>query len=579
MLRNNNIRELILYSVRYKKSLMIVMFSLSIVALALLSIGFVFRYLIDYGLSNNNSVEINNSIYLLIGLIIIFSVGSFLRSYFINSVALNISSKIKLDAYKNLLKQDVIVFENLKIGNLISILSTDVELVNNLIVTSLSFLIRNSIMLFGALILMFFNSVKLSLMVVVTIPLILLPLIKLSKSIRQMSKISLEKQGNLSANIEETISGIRTISAFNKQQYMAQKFISKVDEYIDFSSLRLKYRSIFFASAIACVAGAITFIIWMGSVDIISGNITSGQMMSFIYYAIIVGFSAGGILETVSELQIPLAALDRLLELKCLNKLDNDTIENKDFSSIESINFNKVKFSYPSRPENLILDSISLNIERGKFTAIIGKSGSGKSTILQLLVKFYDNYSGIIKINDKINLELIDPQYIRAKIAYVEQDPSIFSGTFRSNIELANPDISDSKIDKILQLCGLKDLVSNMKDGINTEIGQKGVRLSGGQQQRIAIARALAYDPEILLLDEATSALDNESEKEILANIKKFMKKKTIVSITHRVASIEDADNILLIDKGNLVAEGKHSKLIQNSDLYKILHQQGINNN
>ena len=570
---SNNLKIITSYIAQHKKSLIVVLIALLSVATATLSVGYVFRRLIDNGLGQNQAEEIHNSIYLIIILICVFAFGSFLRSYFINVIALKVVSQLKADTYRNLLRNDIVTFEDLKIGDIISRLSTDIETIGGMIINFLSFFIRNIIMLIGAVSLMFIQSPKLSLLVIISIPVLLFPLLRLSKHVRKLSKTVLEEQSALASNVEETFAQVRTLYSYNQQEFSANKFDNKITSYIKHASLRLRLRSMFFALAISVIAASITSVIWIGSLDILSGSISSGQMVSFIYYAIMVGVSAGGLAELFSELQGPFAALERVLELKNLDhdikpsEIKHLTLDNY------NIKFDKVIFSYPSRPDIQSLKEISFDIKQGQFTGIVGRSGSGKSTLMQLVLKFYKHQAGQITIGGS-EIEHISSDIIRSKIAYVEQYPAIFSGTIRSNIAFSKPSASEDEIEKIAELCGILEFTKDLELGIDAEIGEKGVRISGGQKQRIAIARALLYAPEILLLDEATSALDNESEKQILQNINKIMPDKTIISIAHRISSIESADNILVIDQGALAGSGKHNQLLKASEIYSLLYKE-----
>ncbi|RTK92659.1 MAG: ATP-binding cassette domain-containing protein [Rickettsiales bacterium] len=575
MKAGNNIKELARYLYSHVYALIIVLISLLSVTLSLLLIGYVFRHLIDGGVVQDKIEIIHHSIYIICILIAIFALGSFFRSYYINLITLKVISKIKADTYKNLLKSDIAIFENLKIGDIISRLSTDADLVGNLIVNFLSFFIRNSIMLMGAIIMMFLQSPKLSCLVIMSIPIILLPIIRLSKFVRYLSKKVLEEQSLFVSNVEENFSGIRTLYAYNQQEHTLIQLNNKIDHYISQASVRLKYRSLFFALAITLISGSIITIIWIGSLDIIKGSMSSGEMISFIYYAIMVGMSAGGIAELFSEIQSPLAALDRVFELKEMKSNIQVEQNRKIINFNHNIRFDKVTFAYPARPDNIILNNIELEIKHGIFTAIVGRSGAGKSTLLQLLLKFYNPQQGNILIGNE-NIDQLNSDSVRSKIAYVEQNPIIFSGSIRSNIIFANPSANDETIEKIVDICGIRQFASQLEHGLDTEIGERGVRLSGGQKQKINIARALIYSPEILLLDEAMSALDSDSESEILKNIETIFKNKTVISIAHRISSIENADEILVIDQGKIIDIGSHEQLLESSKIYNLLYKEQL---
>lgn len=573
---DNNLKYLARYVAQHIKSLIIVLVALLSVVASLLAIGFIFRKLVDYGFGGDQISEIHASVYLISLLISIFSIGSFFRSFFINVIAVKVISELKSATYSNLLKAGLIQFEDLKIGDILSRLGPDIEAIGSLIINFLSFFIRNSIMLCGAIILMFVQSPKLSLLVLVSIPVLLFPLLKLSKHIRKLSQEVLAEQASLAANIEESLTGIRTLYAYNQQEFTAVQFDNRIKSYIKHASIRLKLRSLFFALAIAIITSSITVVIWISSIDILEGSMSSGQMISFIYYAIIVGISAGGIAELFSELQGPLAALDRVFELKNLDHVIKPKYASRLIGNNYTIKFDKVVFAYPSRPDITALDNISFEIQQGKFTGIVGSSGSGKSTLMQLLLKFYNNQSGKISIGEN-DIKTLHDKIIRSKISYVEQHPTIFSGTIRSNITFSKPQASDREVERVVNICEISDFAKNLRQGLDTEIGEKGVRVSGGQKQRIAIARALLYNPEILLLDEATSALDNDSEKKILQNVRVFMKGRSIISIAHRISSIENADEILVINRGILVSQGNHRELLSNSKIYNILYKEQEN--
>lgn len=579
---NNNIRTLLGYLKTHKTNLAIVFFSLFVVSLSLLGVGTVFRYLIDHGLADNQLSSINHSIFLISLLITIFALASFFRSYSINLVTEKIISQIRSDSYKKLLSLEIATFEELKIGDIISRLSSDLESVGTLITNFLSFFIRNSIMLFGAIVLMFFQSPKLSLLVIFSLPVLLGPLLRLSKHVRSISKKVMFEKSELACFIEESFSGIRTLYSFNQQNHAEERFDEKIATYIKHSSKRLRLRSLFFALAIIAIAGSITVVIWVGSMDIIGGKMTSGQMISFIYYAMIAGMSAGGIAELFSEIQGPLGALDRVFDLQAEpqfsypSNITQDNHHNFNLPQNYDLSFENVSFSYPSRPDILALNNISFYIKQNQFTAIVGKSGSGKSTIMQLILKFYQHQNGKIRISNN-DLNSYDSCDVRSIIAYTPQDPDIFSGTIRYNIMFSRPTANNEEVNEVVHLCGIDKFIEHLPNGIDTEIGEKGVRMSGGQKQRIAIARALLYKPEILLLDEATSALDSESEKEILDNVKRVMRGKTIISIAHRISSVQEFDHILVIDSGKLSNSGTHLNLLKTSDIYNNLYKKSIN--
>jgi len=549
------------------------MISLLSVSLSLLLIGNVFRNLVDKGLSEDHIISVNKSILYICILIVILSIASFFRSYFINNVAEKVSNQIKQEAYSNLINYEITAFEELKIGDIISRLTSDIDQIAKLIVNFLSFFIRNSVMLIGSIILMFFESFKLASIVIITIPLLLIPIIKFGKHVKALSRKALESQSLLASDIDESFNNIKTIHAFGGQPAKINEFNNLLQDYLSYCADRLKIRALFFAFSMAFIFLGVTLVIWIGALDIVKGNLSSGQIISFIYYAIIAGFSSGGIFELLSEIHLPLAALERIVTI-----IDKSPIAHNNYLTLKpansiSLEFKNVNFFYLSRPNLKIINNISFKIDAGKFIGIVGRSGSGKSTLMQLLLRFYHQESGVIFINDQ-DIATLNIAEIRKLIAYVPQEASIFSGTIKSNIMFGNSEALEEEIIEIIKITGIAEFADKIPDGINAKIGEKGVRLSGGQKQRIALARALLRKPQILLLDEAMSAIDMMSEQKLLRSIRKIMKGKIIISIAHRISSIESADNILIIDKGTLEAEGTHNYLLQTSELYRTIYRE-----
>lgn len=593
-----NLKRLVSYLTAHKIDLIIVMISLFCVSAALLALGQTLRSLIDNGLSNEHFLAVNQEILTICLIILIFSISSFFRSYNINNVAKKVTNHIRLDAFNKLINREIAYFEDQNINHIISKLTIDVDLIEKLITNLLSFFIRNFVMLLGSLILMFMQSYKLAAIVTLSVPLVLLPLLKMGKQVKYLAKQAAEVQSNLLSILIESLTYIRIIYSFNQQDNRALLLKTATEKYLHTTAGQLKTRSIFFSFAISTILLLITFVIWIGSNDILSGNISSGKMLSFIYYAILAGFSAGGIAEVISEIQSPLTALERVLSLiDNDNDINNsnafifsvesqlplqpkplinfyhdngsDNIANSSFIS-QLVEFKCVNFCYPTRSDILSIKNISLSFYRDSFVGIIGPSGAGKSTIAQLMLKFYYPSSGLIMINNQNILE-IDTGYLRSMIAYVPQEPGMFLGTIRYNILLSKPEASQEEINLVAEISGVSAFANSFEHKLDTEIGQFGAKLSGGQKQRIAIARALLCQPQILILDEATSSIDNEGEQKILSQIKLFMKDKLIISIAHRISSLNYADQIIVIENGTVTAYGNQAHLASISSFYQNL--------
>ncbi|RYE06133.1 MAG: ATP-binding cassette domain-containing protein [Rickettsiaceae bacterium] len=579
-----NLKRLGGYLASYKIDLSIVMISLCCVSAALLILGQILKRLIDNGLGTSQFLIVNQEILTICLVILIFGISSFFRSYNINNITAKVTNQIRLDAFNKLINREVVYFEAENINHIVSKLTLDIELLAKLITNLLSFFIRNFIMLLGALVLMFMQSYKLAAIVTLSVPLILLPLLKIGKLVKFSTKRAAESQDNLLSILAESLTHIRVIHSFNQQSNRISVFKDSTKQYLHITANKIKTRSIFFSSAISVVLLSITFVIWIGSKDILLGNISAGKMLSFIYYAILAGSSAGGIAEVISEIQSPLLALERILLLidddnlviqenkfllkpKLLMNIDNVFALN---SAVQLVEFRNVSFCYPTRPTISSIKNVSFSFNCPSFIGIIGPSGAGKSTIAQLMLKFYHPDSGSILINNT-DISQIDTNSLRSMIAYVPQEPSMFLGTIRHNILLSKPDASKEEIDLVADISGVSTFTNSFEHKLDTEIGQFGVKLSGGQKQRIAIARALLFKPQILILDEATSSIDSESEQKILSQIKLLMANKMVISIAHRISSLSYADQIIIIDNGVVTACGNQEYLANMSNFYSNL--------
>ncbi len=553
MVNRTAVYKLYAHLFKFKLQLLIALIALTIVSFSLLSLGTLARKLIDSGLASGDIDLINHDITIIFYYICIFIIGSFFRSFYINLIADNIASSIKLEVYSNFLNLNLTKFELLKPAEMLSGLSADIETIKNLIINSLSFLVRNAIMLVGGIIMMILSSPKLAGIILATTPVAVILLIYLSRKMRSMSKKALDGSSEIISAIEESLLGVRTIFAFNQKDTFISNFAKQINSYNALSKDRLKFRSLFFASSIFMISAIILLVIWAGVQDIAKGAITSGEVIAFVFYAMLSGFSAGGIAEVITQIYVPLEALDRLYKLfeekapfskhsQAMNTEDNLNPE-KNVTSITSIKFANIRFAYPLNPDNLIFTNLNLSIDKPGFYGLTGPSGFGKSTIMQLLIKFYPPLEGDIFINN-IHINEIDEVYLRSLITYAEQEPTIFSGSIFENIKLSSPDSSDEQVIKVAKICGVIEFADKFPDKIHSKISFGGKNLSGGQKQRINLARCLLKKPLILLLDEATSALDTESEKKIMSNILNFMQGKIVISIAHRKSSLINANYI-----------------------------------
>jgi ATP-binding cassette subfamily B protein len=568
----NLLRQFAKFLAPYKAKIILVLLSLSVISALILSFGTALRILVDKGLSNTEELHRITMYCLLIGIGI--SLASFLRSYNINSLCERVVSDIRLRAYSSIIFEKPAYFEVRKTSDLISRLTNDTLLISNIIADVFSFALRNCLMALGGLALMFHVSFKLTSIMVAFLAIIIPVVIIFGKKVRTLARITQEKTAILTSDIEETFNAIKTIQAFNSENRKINQFQGLSSNLLAAALKRLKYRSLFFSFVIMVIISSIIMILWIGINDIIVGNITAGELLSFLYFAAQTSVSIGGISDIFSEIQRAFAAMERVFELikkndRTCSKYDEVLLTNYD------VNFRNIDYSYPTRPQAIILKNFSIYITQGEFIGIVGKSGSGKSTLFQLLLRFFETVNGEIIIGGH-NITNMPVSQLRNIFAIVPQEPYIFSATARENILVAKPEASEEELIEAAKLAGIYDYFNSLPEKLDSFLGEKGVRLSGGQKQRIAIARAILRKPQILLLDEATSALDSTNEAKVLESLRNIMKGKTIISIAHRIDTIKDSSKIYVIDEGIIAAAGTHEELLESSELYKKLSYKGF---
>ena len=416
------------------------------------------------------------------------------------------------------------------------------------------------------------TSAKLTGLVVLVVPLVLVPILTFGRRVRRLSRDSQDRIADVGAYVDETLYGIRTVQAFGHEALEERAFRGKVEDAFRTSIRRVAARALLTAVVILMVFGAVGVILWVGGHDVLAGRISPGELSSFVFYAVTVAGSTGAISEVIGDLQRAAGATERLFDL-----LSREP-EIKAPPSPEPlpepaqgrIAFEAVRFHYPSRPDESALEDFTLTVEPGESVALVGPSGAGKTTVIQMLLRFYDPQEGAIRL-DGVELRQADPGALRARIGLVPQDPVIFSADACTNIRYGRPDATDEEIRAAADAAHALEFIEALPEGFDTFLGEKGVRLSGGQRQRIAIARAILRDPAVLLLDEATSALDAESERVVQEALTRLMRGRTTLVIAHRLATVQNVDRIAVMDGGRLVASGKHSELIAQGGLYARL--------
>ena len=554
----------------YKARLVWTFFSLILVAISIMLLGEALKDFVN--LDKTNIKNINKSIFRIVCLILIFGIGSFFRSFYINFLSEQVVNNIRVDLFDRLLKLNISFYDSASISEIMLKITNNCELIGNIIINTFSFLIRNIVIVIFGISMMFYQSILLASTTLLLFSFILFPILFFGKILKKTTKNMIEMLNKISSTIEEILSNIRLVYVFGQSNNILKDIRKQTNSYMDLNKKRTRLRSLFFSCSITSILLFIVFVIWIGTINISKGYFTSGELIAFLFYSITVSFSLSGIIESISEFQKYLTASEQIFEL-----MDSKSIETHNKSDIlnlpnklYSISFNNVTFAYPSRPENKILDNISFEIKSGDIIGIVGKSGFGKSTLIQLLLKFYSIDSGSILVNN-INIDNINTDYLRSLISYTSQETYVFSSTIFDNIKFADQNQSDEEIYKAAQIALIDEFTNDFKDGLYTKIGNKGIQLSGGQRQRIAIARSLIRKPEILILDESTNALDSIVEGKIFDNIKSEMRDKIIIMIGHRSKIMEQATKIFVVENGSIIESGTHSDLLSKSKLYQKL--------
>jgi ATP-binding cassette subfamily B protein len=405
------------------------------------------------------------------------------------------------------------------------------------------------------------------------VPLSVIPIIVIGRKVRGLSRLSQDKIANINSRIEESLNGIKTVQAYNREEYENQLFSQTVALALEAAIKRTRIRSLLIALVVLLVFLAMIYVLWVGGNYVITGKMTPGELSSFLFYSVLVASSFGGLSEVIGDLQRAAGATERLFELlEIKSDIQEPTTPKHINNNFQQIIFDHVSFAYPSRPNMDALIDINFSINRGEIVAIVGPSGSGKSTIMQLLLRFYDYQTGMIRFDD-VGINELPLAELRNLFATVPQDPLIFSGTAYDNILYGRLDATAEEVKQAARSAEILDFIETLPQGFNTFLGEKGIRLSGGQRQRIAIARAILKNPQILLLDEATSSLDSENEKLVQEALDNLMLGRTTIVIAHRISTIYNSHKIIVLNQGRIEAIGSHLELIQHNELYQRLNQ------
>ena len=552
--------------------------SLILAAAAVLAFGAGFRYLIDGAFGQGQAEALDHALKAALIVVAVLALATFARAYLVTWLGERLVADLRKDVYGHVVGLSPSFFEVTRTGEVLSRLTADTSVVQSVISSSLSQALRNVLLLIGGLALLFVTNLKLTLLILVVVPLVVVPIVVIGRRVRALSRTTQDRVGDLSGHGEETLNAVHTVQAFAQESRERTTFDRLTEKAFGAAVGYAHARSLLAAVVITLVFGAIVVVLWIGGHDVMAGAITGGELASFVFYASVVASAAGGLAEIMGDLQRAAGATERLFDLLDTEPLIAAPAEAKALLSPAkgAIRLKGVDFAYPLDPEKNVLQALDLDVRPGETVALVGPSGAGKTTIFQLLMRFYDPAAGSLTF-DGIDLRELDPVDLRKRIGLVPQEPMIFSANAWDNIRYGRPDADNDEIRAAAETAAATDFLDRLPDGFDTFLGEKGVRLSGGQRQRIAIARAVLSDPALLLLDEATSSLDAESERLVQEALERLREGRTSLIIAHRLATVLNADRIVVLDQGRMVATGSHQELIEQEGLYARLAELQFN--
>ncbi|HYV70594.1 MAG TPA: ABC transporter transmembrane domain-containing protein [Pseudolabrys sp.] len=560
------------YLVRYRGRALAALIALVVAALITLVVPVAVRRMIDFGFSDKAVQLIDSYFAVMIGVVAVLAISSAMRYYLVTTLGERIVADLRSDVFAHLTQLSSSFFDTARTGEIVSRLTADTTQIKSAVGASVSIALRNLLLFLGGAAMMVVTSPRLSLFVLGAIPIIVLPLVGFGRAVRKRGRAAQDTLAEASGYADELIGAVRTLQAFTNEKLAQSQFSAAVEGAFAAARDATKARGLLTAVVIFLVFASIVVVLWVGAQDVLAGHITPGRLGQFVLYAV---FAAGGLSELSQvwgEIAQASGAAERLFEI-----LDAEPQIKAPSRPLVlptpargAVEFKDVSFEYPSRPNAPVLNHVSFRVAPGEKLALVGPSGAGKSTVFQLIQRFYDPVAGTVSF-DGVSITDVDPAALRSSIALVPQDAVIFCTSVKENIRFGRPDATDGEIEKAAAAAHASDFIRRLPDGYETQVGERGVTLSGGQRQRIAIARAILREAPLLLLDEATSSLDAESETLVQQALSGLMRNRTSIVIAHRLATVQNCDRILVIDRGRIVEEGTHASLASSGGLYARL--------